>query len=111
VDTTAPQISLKGANPLTIELHQTFTDPGAMAHDGCAGDFAATASGTVDQNKIGSYTITYTASDPAKNEATPVSRTVNVVEKTQPPANSYPTLASLLRVVCGFPAWANDWLA
>lgn len=111
VDTTAPAISLNGENPLTIELHQAFKDPGATAHDGCAGDFAASASGTVDQNKIGSYTITYTASDPSENEARPVRRTVNVVEKTQPPSNSYPTLANLLRVVCGFPAWVNAWLA
>lgn len=111
VDTTAPEISLKGDNPLTIELHQAFTDPGAIAHDGCAGEFAATASGTVDQNKIGSYTITYTASDPSENQATPVRRTVNVVEKTQPPANSYSVLANLLPVVCRFPAWENVWLA
>jgi hypothetical protein len=110
VDTTAPQISLKGDNPLTIELRQTFTDPGATARDGCAGEVAVTASGTVDQNKIGSYTITYTASDPSENEAIPVQRTVNVVERTQPPADSYSTLTNLFRIVCRFSAWGNAWL-
>jgi len=80
VDTTAPLISLKGSSPMSIVRGSTFTDPGAIARDGCAGGFAASASGTVDQNTIGSYTITYTASDPSENQATPVKRTVNVVD-------------------------------
>lgn len=83
VDTTAPVISLKGDNPLMIEVHQTFTDPGATARDGCVGNFAATATGIVDPNTIGSYTITYSAKDPSGNEATPLRRTVNVIDKKQ----------------------------
>jgi hypothetical protein len=111
VDTTAPEISLKGNNPLIIELHQDFKDPGATARDGCAGEFTATASGTVDANKIGSYTITYTASDPSGNQAMPIGRTVNVVEKTQPPANSYSIFANLFRVARKFPSWGKTWLS
>jgi uncharacterized repeat protein (TIGR01451 family) len=91
VDTTAPTIALNGASSMTVECHTGFTDPGATATDGCAGSFAATPSGTVDANTPGSYTITYTASDPAGNAGTPVSRTVNVVDTTPPvigcPAN------------------------
>jgi predicted RecA/RadA family phage recombinase len=78
VDTTAPLISLKGASTMEIALHSVFKDPGATAHDACDGEFTATASGTVDVNKIGSYTLTYTAKDPSGNEATSVRRTVNV---------------------------------
>lgn len=85
VDTTAPVISLDGENPLTIRLHHAFTDPGATARDGCAGDFAATATGTVNPEKVGSYTITYTASDPSGNQAMPVKRTVNVIDQAQTP--------------------------
>lgn len=84
VDTVAPTITLSGADPMTVECHTSFVDPGATANDGCAGSFAATASGSVDVNKPGSYIITYNASDPSGNAATPVTRTVNVVDTTAP---------------------------
>ena len=84
-DTAAPTgITVNGANPLTVECHTAFTDPGATAHDACAGDFAATASGSVDANTVGTYTITYNATDPAGHAAAPVTRTVNVVDTTAP---------------------------
>jgi uncharacterized repeat protein (TIGR01451 family) len=83
-DNTAPTITLNGATPLTVECHTTFTDPGAVAHDACAGDFAATASGSVNANVPGTYTITYNATDPSGHAATPVTRTVNVVDTTAP---------------------------
>jgi uncharacterized repeat protein (TIGR01451 family) len=83
-DNTAPTIEVLGANPMTVECHTSFTDPGATAHDACAGDFAATASGAVDPNTVGSYTITYNASDPSGHAATAVTRTVNVVDTTKP---------------------------
>ncbi|PYS94566.1 MAG: hypothetical protein DMF64_00355 [Acidobacteria bacterium] len=84
VDTTPPTIALSGANPMTVECHTTFADPGATATDSCAGSFAATASGTVNANVPGTYTITYNASDAAGNAATPVTRTVNVVDTLAP---------------------------
>jgi uncharacterized repeat protein (TIGR01451 family) len=91
VDTTPPVIAVTGANPLTVECHTSYTELGATATDGCAGSFPATPSGTVDVNTPGSYTITYNATDPAGNAATPVTRTVNVVDTTPPviscPAN------------------------
>jgi uncharacterized repeat protein (TIGR01451 family) len=90
-DNTAPTITLTGASPMTVECHTSFTDPGAVAHDACAGDFAATASGTVDANTVGAYVITYNATDPSGHVATAVTRTVNVVDTTAPvvtaPAN------------------------
>lgn len=85
VDTTAPTITLNGGNaPITVECHSTFVDPGATAQDGCAGEFPATASGVVDVNTPGTYTITYSAADPSGNAAPPVTRTVNVVDTTAP---------------------------
>jgi uncharacterized repeat protein (TIGR01451 family) len=90
-DNSAPTIQVLGANPMTVECHTSFTDPGATAHDACAGDFAATASGTVNPNVVGVYVITYNATDPSGFSATPVTRTVNVVDTTAPvvtaPAN------------------------
>ncbi len=35
VDTVAPVITVNGANPMTVECHSTFIDPGATASDSC----------------------------------------------------------------------------
>jgi hypothetical protein len=83
VDTKPPVITLNGANPLAVECHSAFTDPGAVASDDCAGPVPVTVSGTVDPTTPGLYTLTYTAVDPAGNSATN-SRTVSVVD-TRPP--------------------------
>ena len=73
IDTTAPVITLTGASPLTLEVGDTYTDPGATATEGVT----VTTEGTVDTNTPGTYTITYTATDAAGNTAT-VERTVTV---------------------------------
>ena len=84
VDTIAPAISLNGANPLTVECHTGFTDPGATASDSCAGDLtgAITVSGSVNPNVVGTYTLTYSVSDGSLTTTT--TRTVNVVDTTAP---------------------------
>ena len=69
---------------MTVECHTAFSDPGATANDGCAGSFPASASGTVNVNVPDTYTITYNASDPSGNPATPRTRIVNVVDSTAP---------------------------
>jgi uncharacterized repeat protein (TIGR01451 family) len=84
VDTTPPTIALTGANPMTVECHGTFTDPGATATDTCAGDLtsAITVSGSVNPNAAGAYTLTYTVSDGSNTQT--ATRTVNVVDTTPP---------------------------
>ncbi|MBV8857669.1 MAG: PxKF domain-containing protein [Acidobacteria bacterium] len=93
-DTVAPVIHVNGANPMTVECHTTFTDPGATATDTCAGSVPVSSSGTVDANTPGTYTINYSATD-GTHTAT-ASRTVNVVDTTPPviscPANIVVTL-------------------
>ena len=84
IDSTPPTLALNGANPMTVECHTSFTDPGATASDNCSAPFAATPSGTVDVNTVGTYTITYNASDAAGNAATPITRTVIVQDTTKP---------------------------
>jgi hypothetical protein len=84
VDTISPVIVLNGANPMTVECHTSFVDPGATAIDSCSGSFPASASGTVDVNVPGTYIITYNATDPSGNPAPPMTRTVNVVDSTAP---------------------------
>ena len=56
-----------------------WVDPGVEAHDVRDGNitFRCTVSGTVDVNTTGTYTLTYTVSDAAGNEAS-LTRTVNV---------------------------------
>ena len=83
-DTTAPVIALNGANPMTVECHTTFTDPGATATDACDTSVPVSVSGSVNSNVPGTYTLTYNASDDSGNNATPVTRTVNVVDTTPP---------------------------
>ncbi len=79
VDTTGPLITLNGFVIVEITVGGTWTDPGAEAFD--MGDQKAcefTISGTVDFNKEGAYTLTYTSTDTKGNKSTKT-RTVNVV--------------------------------
>ena len=78
-DTVAPVITLNGANPMTVGFGTVFTDPGATASDGCAGDLtsAIVVTGSVNTNVVGDYTLTYTVSDPSGHSDTKV-RTVTV---------------------------------
>jgi uncharacterized repeat protein (TIGR01451 family) len=83
VDNTPPTITLSGANPMTVECHTSFSDPGATASDNCSGSVAVNSSGTVNANAPGTYVITYTATDTAGNSTTKT-RTVTVVDTTPP---------------------------
>jgi hypothetical protein len=91
VDHQAPTITVNGPNPQTVECHTSFSDPGATANDNCGSSFAAIASGSVNVNTVGTYTITYNATDASGNVAAAVTRTVNVIDTTAPvvscPAN------------------------
>jgi uncharacterized repeat protein (TIGR01451 family) len=84
IDPTPPTITLTGASSVVVECHTAFADPGATASDNCGPNFAATASGNVNTNVPGTYTRVYSAVDAAGNAATPVNRTVTVVDTTKP---------------------------
>jgi len=79
VDTTAPVITVIGDNPATVELGTTYEDEGATADGG----ETVTSVSDVDSNTVGSYTVTYSATDPSGNTGT-ATRTVNVVDTTAP---------------------------
>jgi uncharacterized repeat protein (TIGR01451 family) len=78
-DTVAPVITLNGANPMVVGFGTVFTDPGATASDGCAGNLTSSivVTGSVDTNTVGFYALTYTVSDPSGHSDTKV-RTVEV---------------------------------
>jgi hypothetical protein len=89
VDLTPPVLTLSGANPDTIDvLSGTYVDPGYAAFDAVDGDVTATVvvSSNLNENVLGTYTISYTALDLQDNEVTKT-RTVVVVDRMAPVIN------------------------
>ena len=82
-DTTAPVITLNGAQSVTHEGGLDYTDLGATANDDINGQVNVSSSGTVDTSSVGSYTITFSAADAVGNIATK-NRTITVVDTTAP---------------------------
>ncbi|MEI6195819.1 MAG: immunoglobulin-like domain-containing protein, partial [Verrucomicrobiota bacterium] len=81
-DTTPPMVTVLGDNPLTIECHGSFSDPGSMAMDNCTMTNLVT-NGMVNVDVPGNYTLEYVATDAAGNSTTNT-RIVNVVDTTPP---------------------------
>jgi len=77
VDDEVPELTLVGDESMIQEQYVEFTDPGVTTADNCSA--TVTEEGTVDITVPGSYTITYTAEDPAGNTTT-LSRVVVVEE-------------------------------
>ena len=77
-------MTVTGTNPLTIEVGQaaTYTDDGATATD-ASGTVTVVTTGSVNPQVVGTYTKTYTSTDPSGNAGT-ATRTVNVVDTTAP---------------------------
>ena len=80
VDTTAPVITLTGANPQTIELGDGYSELGASTNDGTT----VTIDASAFMDAVGSYTIYYDATDVNGNDAVQVTRTVNVIDSSGP---------------------------
>ncbi len=79
----APVLTLKGTNPMTLECATGYTEPGANAVDGCSGaSISVVITGTVS-SEIGTYTVTYTATDSKGQKAT-ATRTVTVSDTAAP---------------------------
>ena len=85
IDTEAPIITLNPPNPQVIEVNTPYVELGATAVDNGDGSVSVTSNGAtvVVTSMIGTYTITYTATDAEGNTAT-LSRTVQVVDTSLP---------------------------
>lgn len=81
-DKEKPVIKLKGNRTVTLKLNETYKEEGATATDNKDGDLTdkIKITGKVDTKKEGTYTITYTVEDSAKNVATE-KRTIKVVKE------------------------------
>lgn len=82
-DTQPPVITISGENPTSIGYNKTYEDAGATANDDVDGSVTIVVTSDVDTSTIGSYTVTYAATDKAGNSAT-ASRTVNVIDDVAP---------------------------
>ena len=110
-DTLDPTMELQGDATVTITVGQSYSDAGVIPGDNY--DQSPTISITITKNgaafnddittignAIGTYVITYTASDAAGNTATPVTRTVTVEDDTTAPVISL-TGASTITLTVG----------
>ena len=71
-DITGPTISINGSANMNVVVGGTFTDPGATTNEG-----TLSTSGTVNVNTVGTYILTYSATDTTGNTST-ATRTINV---------------------------------
>ncbi|MGA0437984.1 MAG: immunoglobulin-like domain-containing protein, partial [Limisphaerales bacterium] len=86
LDSEPPVIYLNGQNLIRVIKGTLFKDPGAEAIDNVDPVKSAAVSGTVNSQILGTYTLTYSAVDEAGNQATPVTRVVEVISAdTVPP--------------------------
>lgn len=92
-DTIAPVITITGANPVDVTKDTVYTDLSATALDDIDGVITVIKTGSVDTSTLGTYTITYTATDLSNNIATKT-RTVNVVS---PPV--FDTTAPVITII------------
>jgi hypothetical protein len=79
-DTVSPIITITGDNPYTLERYAEYLDDSATVDEGST---LETTVSTVDNTTVGSYTVTYTATD-SINPDTIAVRIVNVVDTTAP---------------------------
>jgi len=83
VDTEKPIIHLTGATEIYLDYPQTYLEPGAICldyYDACS----VVITGTVDTNALGTYVLSYNASDSCGNLADTVTRTIYVVDRIPP---------------------------
>ena len=97
-DTAPPVITLNGDNSITIHKGSSYIELGATAIDNVDGNVAVTLSGTVNPSIVGTYTITYSATDSAGNTSS-LTRIVNVVAPTPIITSVVPDTANVYATV------------
>ena len=84
-DHEKPVITITGEVDVLVEVNTSYEDAGATVTDNIDTALEITTINMVDPNKVGSYTVTYTATDSAGNKATAVRHvTVKVFDHQKP---------------------------
>jgi len=80
-----PKISLKGDNPMTLEVGTQYQDPGATALSSKDGDLSSAilVRASVNGSAIGTYSVLYQVTDSEGRMGT-AARIVNVVDSSKP---------------------------
>ncbi len=112
-----PVITLNGSNVVSVVKGTAFADPGATAKVGSTST-PVTASGTVNINVVGLYTVTYTATNPDGFSAS-ATRTVVVIPAAETPGvnlsgnyssvGTSPGTTTITKVAPGVYYMANVW--
>jgi sugar lactone lactonase YvrE len=109
-DTKAPDLTLVGDNPVTVECPNPYVDLGVRVTDNCDPNPTLTTDNPVNVHAPGDYTITYTARDRSGNTAT-LTRTVKVRDTTPPviaftvnPTTLWPPNHKMVKVATGISA-------
>lgn len=82
-DNVPPVITVVGSSPVSLTVGTTYTDAGVSALDDIDGDITdnITVINPVDNNVVGTYTVTYNVSDSSGNPAIQKTRTVDVIAR------------------------------
>ncbi len=109
-DLTEPSITLNGTSPMIWSVLYPFVEPGFTAVDQPSGknvDAQVNVTGTVDENAIGDYTLTYTVYDDYGN-MTEETRVVQVRDTTAPTVESDPIVNIQVDAPFVDPVYASD---
>ncbi|MFY0675547.1 MAG: DUF5011 domain-containing protein [Bacteroidia bacterium] len=82
-DTSAPDISIKGALLDTVQVFTSYLDLGVSMIDNCSDELKLLTTSKLNTNKVGTYTIKYSAIDNSNNVTT-VEKQVCVVDTVRP---------------------------
>lgn len=85
-DKTKPVITLKGSNPMIVEVFYPYVEPGATAIDNKDGNVSGNIviQSTVDTSRIDTYSVFYSVYDFSNNFSDMQTRTVFVVDTIPP---------------------------
>ncbi|MCJ8311332.1 MAG: BspA family leucine-rich repeat surface protein, partial [Pseudomonadales bacterium] len=84
VDTQKPELTLSGESEISLEVHSNYTEQGAAVTDNYDSDLQAVITSDLEIDVLGSYIVTYQATDGSSNVANTITRTVNVMDTTLP---------------------------
>ena len=86
IDNIAPVLTLIGSASIDVFVFSEYNDQGVDVCDNYfpIENISLVVDSSVNTSIVGSYNITYTASDPCGNQAIPVTRIVNVIDVSGP---------------------------